>query len=103
MHLKSAVTDLAFAKVMARFQPFARKRNSRHPSWAPPGKRANVLSSLFCAGLRALRRSARRQATIRLLEGLSDDVLKDIGLHRSEIRSIVHHPDDRLPRLTLDI
>ena len=43
--------------------------------------------SRLVEGFRAAR---RRRAAIGELSALSDDTLKDIGLHRSEIRSVVH-------------
>jgi uncharacterized protein YjiS (DUF1127 family) len=40
--------------------------------------------------LDALREARARASAIRALESLSDRTLRDIGLHRSQIRSAVH-------------
>lgn len=43
---------------------------------------------------RAYARRVRRRATERTLAGLSDQTLRDIGLHRSEISSVARQVSD---------
>jgi uncharacterized protein YjiS (DUF1127 family) len=45
--------------------------------------------ALMTTALRAIRRWHQRKATAHILEGLDDRMLKDIGIHRSQIRTIV--------------
>lgn len=47
---------------------------------------------------RHLQHRRRRRATEKLLLGLSDRTLKDIGIHRSEIHSLVRDGDPRIDR-----
>ncbi len=70
------------------------KRNSRFPEkygqirfLLRRGLRAAIDAGRALA--RAIVRARKRQAAIRTLEALNDRTLKDIGLHRSQIRSVV--------------
>jgi uncharacterized protein YjiS (DUF1127 family) len=87
--LSRMIPALAAARVMARLYPLSASRGWLH------GRSSGRASRLFRRIVRALWRKRRRSATIRALEGLSDTALKDIGLHRCEIHSLVHYPDER--------
>jgi uncharacterized protein YjiS (DUF1127 family) len=90
----NAIAGLGAAHALARCHLFVAPCGH---DW--PDRDGAPRSGLLSKVLRVLNRIWRRRSTIRHLEELSDDMLKDIGLHRSELRSLVRHPDDRFPRL----
>jgi uncharacterized protein YjiS (DUF1127 family) len=63
---------------------------------ALPGSRFGLLSSLF----KSLQRSLAIAQKRRVLQGIPDNLLKDIGISRSEIDSIVLSAVDDVPDLT---
>jgi len=83
------------ARTSITFEPLGRETELRRnafllvPSAAWKGI-TGAVSSLIA--WHARRRQINR--TVDALSGLSDHVLKDIGLHRSEIRSIAHSRRD---------
>lgn len=54
------------------------------------------LGAAFYGFVRAVRMSRARSRTLRVLEGLDDAALKDIGLDRSQIPGVEHDPRYRL-------
>lgn len=90
--------------------PYTQEEMQRYERWARQ-ERAETIAHLFsaigrgfvnvtgrgvkwaaagvAAAYRALRRWQKKRAAIRELSGLSDYMLKDIGLHRGDIRPVV--------------
>ena len=59
-------------------------------SYPWPEALADVFASAWQGAFDALRQARARAAAVRALEQLSDRTLRDIGLHRSQIRSTVY-------------
>jgi uncharacterized protein YjiS (DUF1127 family) len=54
-------------------------------------RRRKTVAHLFNSARQTLAAWRRRRRTFRALTELDDHILKDIGLHRSEILSVAHH------------
>lgn len=74
--------------------------STRHDQCAGHGLAEPTLNawSILGRAWQHLQRRRRLRATEKLLLGLSDRTLKDIGIHRSEVHSLVRNGDRRFER-----
>ncbi len=89
--LSVALRQYAFALAVINGRSRKRRKIMRHRANATAHRERLVLEHVIgiMAAWAAWRRRRRLKATARILHGLSDRTLKDIGVERSEIDSVV--------------
>lgn len=86
----NAYNDISYDEVQRGIAAARRLRSEAWSGWTyaaakAAARAASVVVALVITLFEATRRARRRRATIRMLSGLSDQTLKDIGLTRGSI------------------